>query len=199
ADAYNLLGISYFLQENLRRAEEYFLRAVSLRKDYSAAYNNLGNVHFVQGNLDAAREDFRNALHISPDSAAANYSLAMLLFSQGKHEEGMTYLSRGIALEPNFLEQDRKFTAGIAQAGLTSTETYYSWAKVYALQDNPAKAVEFLQKAKEAGFRNRKRLEEDKDFDKIRSNPEFQLFLQDLEPNPRLQSLSGAAAGALFF
>jgi tetratricopeptide (TPR) repeat protein len=180
ADAHNLLGIAHFLRENLRQAEECFLRAIRLREDYCAAFNNLGNVRFLQGNLKAAREDFKKALDIDPSSAAAHYGLAMLLFSQGKHEEGMTYLSRAIALDPDFLETNRGFASTAAVAGLASPETYYAWARAYALQENAAKAVEHLQKAREAGFKNWKRLDADRDFDKIRTAPEFVLFRQDL-------------------
>jgi len=180
AEAYNLLGIAHFLQENVRTAEECFLKAVRLRKDYSAAHNNLGNAFFLQGRLRSARESFKKAIAFSPDSAAGHYSLAMLLFAQGKHEEGLRCLSRGIALDPDYFEKNKGFAAGAAVSGLSSPETYYAWAKAYALQDNAAQAVAFLRKAKEAGFKNWKKLDGDGAFDAIRSSPEFVFFRQGL-------------------
>ncbi|MBM3297195.1 MAG: tetratricopeptide repeat protein [Candidatus Aminicenantes bacterium] len=180
AEAHNLLGIVHFLQENLRPAEECFLRAVGLKSDYAAAYNNLGNVHFLQGNVRTARRDLKKSIDLAPDSAAAHYSLAMVLFSQGKHEEGTACLSRGIALDPDFPERNRNLSAGVAVTGLTSPETYFAWARAYALQDHASKAVEFLEKAKEAGFKGWKRLDSEREFERIRDDPEFILFRQSL-------------------
>ena len=180
ANAYNMLGIAYFLQENLGLAEENFLKAVSCQEDYAAAYNNLGNVHFLQGNAERAKDDFKKALSFSPDSAAANYSLATLLLSQGRYEEGLTYLSRGIALDPDYLEEHKDFTAGVALGGLDSPETYFSWARAYALQGDAPRTVEYLEKARVAGFREWKRLDTMNDFDKVRNSPELMKFRQDL-------------------
>ncbi|MBN2199146.1 MAG: tetratricopeptide repeat protein [Candidatus Aminicenantes bacterium] len=193
AEAHNLLGIAHFLRENLRAAEECFLTAIRLRNDYSAAHSNLANVRFLQGRFGPARESFKTAIALSPDSAAAHYGLATLLFAQGKHEEGLRSLARGIALDPDYFERNKGFSAGAAVGGLLSPETYYAWAKAYAIQGHAAKSVAFLRKAGEAGFKNWKRLDSDSEFDAIRESPEFLLFRRNLKSAPSRQSRPSAA------
>lgn len=176
ARATNLLGIAYFLQENFRKAEEIFLQVISLDKAFAPAYVNLGNTCFMIGELGKAESYLKKALSISPNSVSALYSLGTLLLSRGQYEEGTAYLAQGVALDPEYLEKQRDFTARIAVAGLNSPETYFVWAKVYAGQGRAAKAAEYLDKARNAGFKDWKRLETEKEFEKVLEDPEIKKF-----------------------
>ncbi len=174
--AHNLLGIAYFLQEDFRRAEQAFLKAVDLDKEYVAAYLNLGNVNFMMGRLDRAESHFRKALSLNPASVSTLYSLGTLLLSQGRFDQGMAFLAQGIALDPDYLDRQRDFTANIAVAGLSSPETFFAWARVYAGQGNAAKAAFYLEKARNAGFKDWKRLDTEKEFEKVREDEEIKRF-----------------------
>jgi tetratricopeptide (TPR) repeat protein len=176
ARAHNLLGIAYFLQENFKKAEEVFQEAVSLDKAYAAAYVNLGNTCFMMGELAKAESYLKRALSIAPNSISALYSLGTLLLSRGQYEEGTAYLAQGVALDPEYLDKQRDFTARIAVAGLSSPETYFAWAKVYAGQGRVDKAAEYLDKARSAGFKDWKRLETEKEFEKVLDDPEIIKF-----------------------
>jgi tetratricopeptide (TPR) repeat protein len=174
--AQNLLGMAYFLQENFKKAEEVFLKAIALDKNFTPAYINLGNVYFMQGQVDKAESTLKKTLSIAPQSVSALYSLGSLLLSQGQYEQGMAYLAQGVALDPDYLERQKDFTVSIASAGLNSPDTYFTWARVYAGQGNAAKAAEFLEKARNAGFKDWNRLETEKEFEKILGNPEIRRF-----------------------
>jgi len=174
--AHNLLGIAYFLQEDFKKAEQAFWRAVNMDKEYVAAYLNLGNVYFMMGRLDKAESHFRKALSLDPASVSAFYSLGTLLLSQGRFDQGTAFLAQGIALDPDYLDRHRDFTANIAVAGLSSPETFFVWAKVYAGQGNAAKAAFFLEKARNAGFKDWGRLDSEKEFEKVREDEEIKRF-----------------------
>jgi len=174
--AQNLLGIAYLLQGNFKKAEDVFLKAVAADKDYTAAYLNLGNACFLMGQMAKAESHFKTALSIDHDSVSAFYSLGTLMLSQGRYEQGMAYLAQGVARDPDYLDRQRDFTASISVAGLSSPETFFSWAKVYAGQGNAAKAAQYLEKARNAGFKEWGRLETEKDFGKVLEDPEIKRF-----------------------
>jgi tetratricopeptide (TPR) repeat protein len=174
--AQNLLGIAYFLQENFKKAEEIFLKVIALDKNFPAAYINLGNVYFMLGQVEKAESALKKTLSIAPQSISALYSLGSLLLSQGRYEQGMAYLAQGIALDPEYLDRQKDFTVSIAVAGLSSPDTFFAWARVYAGQGNAAKAAYYLGKARNAGFKDWNRLETEKEFEKVLEDPEIKRF-----------------------
>ena len=177
ARAYNLLGMAYFLQKNYNLAEENFEKAISLDTSYAQAYNNLGNTYFVKRQFDKAKELFKKALSLVPDLISANYSLGTLLVYEGNFEEGTVYLSRGIELDPEYLEKHKTFVASISSPVFGSSEIYFTYAKLFATAGNVEKTLEYLKKAKEAGFRDWERVMEEKEFDKVRDDPRIKEFL----------------------
>lgn len=178
ARAHNLRGVAFFQLRNFNDAEEQFHKAVALDASYTEAYNNLGSVFFAKRQLDKAEDMFKKALSLSPDSISALYSLGTLLLLQGKSEEGMSRLSRGIELDPDFLDTHKTLVVNIPSADAEMSEIHFTYAKVYAARGNVGKTVEFLTKAQKAGFRDWKRIMEDKDFEAVRENPRVKEFIR---------------------
>ncbi len=176
--AHNLRGIAFFQLKNYKDAEESFQKAVALDPSYVEAENNLGSLYFARRQYDKAKEMFLKTLSLSPDSVSALYSLGTLLMIQGKNKEGISYLSRGIALDPEFLESHKAMVLKVSSSGPESPEIYFAYARAYAVRGDVNKTVEFLKKAEAAGFYEWKRIMTEKEFDAIREDPRIQEFIR---------------------
>ncbi|MFZ3213524.1 MAG: hypothetical protein WA188_18625 [Terriglobales bacterium] len=63
-----------------------------------------------------------------------------------------------------------------------SAEMHYLAAAAYCLAGDKKQAMRVLRQAVAEGFNDRARLEQDRDFDRLRSSPEFQTVLANLPP-----------------
>jgi len=178
ARAHNLCGIAYFQQKDFGKAEEQFWKAVAVEPSYEEAFNNLGSVFFIYRDFDKAEEMFRKALTISPDSISANYSLGTILLLTGKIEEGGRYLSRGVELDPKFMERQKNLVTNTPSSESELAEVYFAYAKAYAAKGNVEKTVEYLEKARKSGFRDWHRINEEKEFGGLREDPRISEFIK---------------------
>jgi len=178
ARAHNLRGASLFRLEKYDAAEEDFRNALTLNPYYAEAYNNIGSVYFARGRLDTAMDMFRYALSLSPDSVPALYSLGTLLLLRGKADEGSAYLSRGVELDPAFFETHKMSLVDVPSYGSSLPEIHFTYARIYAAKGDVDKTVVFLEKADKAGFRDWKRIGQDKAFEAVRGDPRVRQFLR---------------------
>jgi Tfp pilus assembly protein PilF len=178
ARAHNLRGVAFFRLRDFKNAEEEFRKATALDASYAEAYNNLGSVLFARQQFDKAADMFKKALSLSPDSVSALYSLGTLLLLQGKSEEGMSYLSRGIERDPEFLERHPAVVVNLPSSGADMPEVYFAYAEVYAARGDAGKTAEYLEKARRAGFRDWERISEEKQFDTVRDDPRIKEFIR---------------------
>jgi tetratricopeptide (TPR) repeat protein len=176
--AHNYLGLCYFHQKDFEPAREQFEKAVALDPSFAAAFNNLAGVYSVKSQFGKAEEFYRRALTLSPDLISANYSLGILLSNLGQAEEGSRFLSRGIVLDPDYLENNRDLITTFSSRSFDMKEMYFTYAKAYASAGNVDRTVEYLDKAKEAGFANWPRILREKEFEKVRDDPRIKNFLK---------------------
>lgn len=77
AETFNRLGQIYYSQNNLDRAEQQFLKALSHDPRYTIAMGNLGVVYLREGKSADAIRQFKKVLEISPNDEGARRNLAM--------------------------------------------------------------------------------------------------------------------------
>ena len=177
--AHNLSGLAYFWQKDYRSAEDHFLKAITLNPSFASAYNNLGGVYAMQNKWDSAEKMLKKAISLSPDMVSAYFSLGTVLFNRGEAEEGTACFAKGIALDPDYLEKRSTSVVGLAMRGASLSEICFAFAKLFAASGNIGRAVEFLNKAKQAGFHDWQRIVQEKEFEKIRDDPKVRQFLKD--------------------
>lgn len=136
-------------------------------------------MYFLRQQTEKAEEMFKKALSLGPDSIPANYSLGTLLLLQGRQEEGIRYLTRGIELDPDYLETHKTLTADVRTSGSDQSVLYFAYAKIYAARGEVEKTLDFLQKAKATGFRDWGRVASEKEFGKVREDPRIKDFLRE--------------------
>jgi len=169
--AYNLLGMAYFQKKDYTLAEHNFEHALALDPSFASAYTNLGGVYFVRQDYAKAKDALAKALALNPGLVAANYSMGSVLIAMGDVEGGTSYLSRGIALDPNYFDTHSALVTNVPLASFGQRGIYFIYAKLFAATGDVEKTVEYLTKAKQAGFRDWHRIAEEKEFEKVRDDP----------------------------
>lgn len=173
---HNFLGIAYFQQKDYKLAKTEYEKAIDLDSSYAQAYNNLGSVYFMLSEFDKAKALFKKALSLFPNLVSAHYSLGTLLVAQGQVEEGTQYLLEGIKLSPDFLERNKAFIANFSSSAIGTPEVLFTYAKLYASIGNIEKTIEYLTKAKKAGFKDWDRIDTEEEFEGIRKEKRIQDF-----------------------
>lgn len=175
---HNLIGLTYFREQNYDMAEMYFQRAVKLDPQFSLGYLNLGGVYAMKQLYPRAREYYEKTISLAPGLVAAYYSLGAVCFQLGDDQAALNYLSKGLELEPDFLEKHPESLAGLPMKGASLSELYFSFARLYAGRQDLERTVEYLKKARQAGFKDWKRVEQEPEFEKIKNHPALKEFLK---------------------
>ncbi|MGB9906458.1 MAG: tetratricopeptide repeat protein [Candidatus Saccharicenans sp.] len=174
----NLLGLTYFKEQDYDLAEMYFLRAIRIDPEFNLGYLNLGGVYAMKQLYARAREYYEKALSLNPGLTAAYYSLGAVCFQLGDDQAALEYLARGLEQDPDFLEKHPDSLAGLPMKGNSLAELYFSFARFYASHQDVDRTVEYLKKARQAGFRNWERIDRESEFEKVRDNPAIREFLK---------------------
>lgn len=141
AEAYFLLGLSYFNLNQYADAREAFNQALELDSDRAAAiHHNLGALAYQMGDIETAEAEFKAALEAEPDDPDTHYQL------------GATYLVK--ALPADSQVPDREMLAK-AQAEFEraleiapgKAEALVGLGNSYLLANELDQAIETLQDA----------------------------------------------------
>jgi tetratricopeptide (TPR) repeat protein len=101
ADAifYTNLGTLNLRQKKYQVAEEYLLKALSLKPEYSDAHNNLGMIDLHFGKIVQAENHFRAAIKFNPDSMQAFANLGVLYKNTGDLPKAEIAFARALNLD----------------------------------------------------------------------------------------------------
>ena len=72
------MGMSYLMEEQYGRAEEYLKRALGRKPKEPAIWNNIAVIQYRQGRLEEAKANAQKALSLLPDSAEVKDTLAKI-------------------------------------------------------------------------------------------------------------------------
>ncbi len=174
-EAYYLYAVHHgYLKGDLERAAKLFERASRVRpSDYEPA---LLQGAFCRGaGLDEdARAAYRRGLRLArrhlelnPDDGRAIYLAANATVALGEKERGLAEATRALALEP-----------------APSAVLLFNLAAVHSLAGEIQGALDYIEEAVLAGYRQREPIENDPDLQALRAEPRFLSLLESLEPRP---------------
>ncbi|MGC9399382.1 MAG: tetratricopeptide repeat protein [Anaerolineae bacterium] len=144
AEAYFLLGLSYFNLNQYQKARDAFNRALELDPQRAAAiHHNLGALAYQMGDIETAETEFKAALEIEPDDPDTHYQL------------GATYLIKALPAEqqtpdPERLAQARAEFEQALELAPGKAEALVGLGNSYLLENRLEEAIETLAKAVEA-------------------------------------------------
>ena len=178
----NKIGIAYHQMQQLDNARKSYEQAVRLKPDYAEAINNLGTVYYAKKSFSRAVRYYQRALKYAPKSASIYSNLGTAYFARKKYKEAMETYQIALKLDPNVFENHGSYGVLLEERNVEErAKFHFHMAKLYAQGGRNELALQYLRKALEEGFKDKKKIEEDPDFQAMRELPEFQELLA-LEP-----------------
>ena len=178
----NKTGIAYHQLMQLDSARRSYEQAVKLKPDYAEAINNLGTIYYAKKSYRRAIGYYRRALKITPLSASIHSNLGTAYWARKQYPQAMESLQTAIKLDPNVFEHHSSYGVLLQERSVEDRAKFHFWmATLYAKDGRSELAIQYLRKALEEGFKERKKLTEDPAFAALRELPEFKVLLT-LEP-----------------
>jgi tetratricopeptide (TPR) repeat protein len=176
---WNKMGMAYHHLFAVDEARRDYLRALQLRPDYPEALNNLGAIYYARKNYGKALKYYQKALHYNPQSAPIYSNLGTAYFARGKVNEGIEAYRKAFAIDPHVFESGSALLVNESLPAHERAEQDYCLAKLFAESGKNQQAIEYLRKALNEGFTDRKKILEDQTLASLRATPEFSQLMAE--------------------
>ncbi|MBZ5583609.1 MAG: tetratricopeptide repeat protein [Acidobacteriia bacterium] len=174
----NKTGIAYHQLLQIDKAKKYYERALKLKPTYFEAQNNLGVIYYSQKSFRRAVNCYKKALRFSPDSASVLMNLGTAYFARKNYKEASGMYEKALAIDPNVFEHRGTYGTVLEERTVEErAKFHYYLAKLYAKDSRTDLALQYLRRALEEGFKDKKKLETDPEFQAMRELPEFKQLL----------------------
>jgi tetratricopeptide (TPR) repeat protein len=178
AVVWNKTGIAWHQLGQLDKAKADYEHSVKLKPDYAAAHNNLGAVYYARKSYRRAISAYKKAIELTPQSASFHKNLGTAYFARKQDVLSMQEYQEAFRLDPDVFENRSPFGTALEDSTVADRARYhYNLAKIYAKASQNDLAIQYLKKALEEGFHDKKKLEQDPEFQAMRDLPEFKQLL----------------------
>ncbi len=173
----NKLGIAYQQLDQLDNARKAYERAIKLKPDYMEALNNLGTIYYARKSYRRAINWYNRALKTAPGerrSAIVYENLGRAWFNRKDYTRGYDCFQTALRLDPDVFQQHGGVGQILEETSIEERAKYHFYlAKVFAKAGQNDVAIQYLRKALEEGFKEKKSLDEEPDFATLKDLPEF--------------------------
>jgi tetratricopeptide (TPR) repeat protein len=179
----NKTGIAYHQLMQLKEARKRYEQALKLKPDYVEAMNNIGTTYYAQKNWRRAISWYNRALKIAPNetrSASIYMNLGTAQFARKRYNDAVKSYQIALSLDPEIFERHGNFGVILQERTVQERAKYnFFIAKLYAQNGRNELAIQYLRKALEGGFKEKKlsELPEVPEFAGLRELPEFKELL----------------------
>ncbi len=175
----NKIGIAYHQLTFLPQARKQYERAQKLDANYAEAINNLGTVYYAQKSYRKAVSQYKKALKLTPQSASIHSNLGTAYFARKKYKEAFEEYQTALSLDPEVFEHRNSHGVLLQERSVEERAKFHFYlAKTYAKSGQTERALLYIRKAIEEGFKERSKFADDSDFTALRPLPEFQELLK---------------------
>lgn len=174
----NKIGIAYHQMLELDQAKKHYEKAIKMSPTYSEAINNLGTIYYAKKSYRKAVGQYKKALKVNPNSASIHSNLGTAHFARKKYKDAFASYQKALELDPEVFEH--RGTNGVLLQERSVQERakfHFYLAKTYAKAGQVERALQYMRKAIEEGFKERNKFMEDSEFTALRELPEFQQLL----------------------
>jgi tetratricopeptide (TPR) repeat protein len=179
---WNKIGIAYHQLLALNDAQKNYEHALKLDPKYSEAINNLGTVYYARKKYRAAISRYNAALKVKPDTASYYSNLGTAYFARKEYKKAAISYQTAVKIDPDIFENHSTFGTTLQERSVEEfAKFHYYLARTYAKAGQNERALLYIRKALEEGFKERKLFMEEPEFADLRTTPEFK-ELMTLEP-----------------
>src|SRR5262249_41298548 len=164
ASTLNRLGLVYHQSQKLAEAERYYREAYKQNPYFLEVVNNIGTVEYARQRYESALDQYQKALKIRPESPTILLNMGACLFDMKRYDEALEATRHALEIDPRVLEKVAGFGTLIQTSRRSDPTVSFYYAKIYAAQGDKERAISYLNRALDEGF---------KEFDKIKSEPAF--------------------------
>ena len=174
----NKTGIAYHQLSELASAKKCYERAAKIKPDYSEAINNLGTVYYAQKNYRRAIVSYKKALEIDPRSASVMSNLGTAYFARKNYDLALTTYQDALKLDPEVFEHRNTMGSTLVERSVEERAKFHFYlAKVYAKEGSYDRALMYLRKALEEGFKEKDKILGGAEFAALKDNEEFKQIM----------------------
>jgi len=178
----NKTGIAYHQMLQLDLAEKYYRLAVRLDPKYAEAINNLGTIYYARKSYRRAVNQNKKALRLNDQAASIWSNLGTGYFARKEYQHAAEAFQQALMLDPEVFES--RSTQGVLLQDRSVEELakfHYYLAQTYAKERMNDRALQYIRKALEEGYKEKKKIQDDPAFAAMKELPEFK-ELMALEP-----------------
>lgn len=187
ASTINRLGLAFHHSQNIKEAERFYREALKLNPYYLEAQNNLGTIEYVKQNYKRAMDQYSKALKLRPQSPTVLQNIGACLFALERYEEGYAVYQRALEIDPRLFDKTSSMGTLIQTAHRNEPMLNFYLAKVFAANGDKDRAISYLYRAYEEGF---------KDIEKLKAEPSFAALLEDERFLKLLETMTASAGTA---
>ena len=174
----NKIGIGYHQLLDLESAKRQYERAIKLNPTYAEAINNLGTVYYARKSYRRAVSEYKKALRIMPESASFLSNLGTAYYSRKQYKEAAVIYEQALRLDPEVFERRSSMGTTLMERSVEErAKFHYIIAKTYAKAGEIERALLYIRKSLEEGFKEREKFRTDPEFARLKDNAEFKLLL----------------------
>jgi tetratricopeptide (TPR) repeat protein len=177
AAVWNKMGVAYHHLYAFDQALSCYREAVALDPHFPEAYNNIGAVDYGRLRYSSAVKEYKRSLKYKPHAAVTYLNLGTVYFAETKYKKGVEEYRRALKIDPTIFDPGRQTAVEENGTQQQRMERYFYVAEIYASFGRTQDALLSLRKAFSEGFKDRKRLREDKELAVLRDTPEFHQLL----------------------
>jgi eukaryotic-like serine/threonine-protein kinase len=197
--AWDLLGYAYHYSGLNELAEEAYRRSRDLNPNNARIHWMYARMLLYLGKPHEAEEEVRRALEKYPNQYKLMAYVAEFLYYQDKTGEAIPYIQRSLELGRDSSDDTARMFAGFLYASrrerdripsvllqyrpeqLIDGDGLYWMGGIYALLGEREQALAFLRRAVQLGNHNYPWFQRDKNWNSLRSDPEYQRIMGDVQ------------------
>ncbi len=170
----NKTGIAYHQLLDLENAKKWYERSTKLNPHYAEAINNLGTIFYATKSYRRAINQYKKALAISPQSASMLSNLGTAYFARKNYTEAFDTYQKALQLDPEVFEHRGTNGVLLQERSVDERAKYhYYLARTYAKAGQTERALLYIRKSIEEGFKEREKFQKEPEFASLRANEDF--------------------------
>jgi len=179
----NKAGIVELQLQNLRESRRDFESAIKHDPQFADAYNNLGVIFYEEKKYGKAIDRYERAIKLRQDSASFYSNLGAVYFCRKEFDKATQAYSEAAKIDPDIFEHSSH--NGIA-ARMSSPEDRahfdYVLAGLFAKAGDADRALLYLRRAMEEGYKGIDGVFKDEEFAAIRKDARFTQLMASRPP-----------------
>jgi tetratricopeptide (TPR) repeat protein len=163
---------------DLENAKKWYERAGKLNPQYAEAINNLGTIYYATKSYRRAISQYKKALVIQPQSASMLSNLGTAYFARKNYAEAFDAYQKALQLDPEVFEHRGTNGVLLQERSVDERAKYhYYLARTYAKAGQTDRALLYIRKSIEEGFKEREKFQKEPEFASLRANEDFQKLM----------------------